>query len=165
MTDRSGSIFADRPPFLNGDAAKHHRPAEPSPAQVGAEVTVRAIRQYHEARAFYSKVFSPDADRRKELDDWSMVATDMTVAARSQLLMAVLTWPMEGDPFFSHPSRRAGTAVRPRGVLFEGRLYLGVQDPDDDTSLGEEGNRSHPMRLTILDASSIIDLDKIGGAL
>jgi hypothetical protein len=52
MGARSNSIFADRPGFLNGVSNGKCEPTTPIPAEVGAEVTVRAIRQYNDARAF-----------------------------------------------------------------------------------------------------------------
>jgi hypothetical protein len=89
----------------------------------------------------------------------------MIVNAESHLLCALLAWPMDGDPFCPFSSDLPDRAVRPRGVQFEGKLYLAVQDPDSDVPLGEENPKGGwVMRLSVLDATSIIDLGETGGA-
>jgi hypothetical protein len=140
------------------------RAANVTPAELGARITLRAIRAYHEAHAFYDQIEADIGDDRA-LDDWSSAAVEMMVDADAHLLMAILTWPVEGDPFFPSSEMRCKSAIRPRGVVVQGKLYAGIQDPDDDTPLGEKGESSNPMRLTIIPMANVANVEPEGGAL
>ena len=123
-----------------------------------ADVTIRAIRSYRRARADYERRASLEA-----IGDWSNLLADMFVEAERSLVAALLTWPAEGDPFFTCSSDRIRTGMRPRGVAFEGRIYLAVPE-DAEIAPGREDPRGGDvMRLAIVEVPNIIELDARGG--
>jgi hypothetical protein len=163
MGDRSGSIFERHPEIFNGGSQDQPRPCKRDPVEAGGLVTVRAIRRFIEAREFHESM-GLHLVHNTLPDGWGSTACEMLIDADSNLLVALLTWPVEGDPFIAFASDRPKFALRPRGVLFEGRLYAAIQDPEDGTPLGEQrADGIHVMKLAVIDMAHVIDLATIGG--
>ncbi len=95
---------------------------------------------------------------RPDQTKWPVMAEHLAVQADRSLVLAILaTAPDfgEGDVFGAQQDRWPG-----RGVQVGGKLYLAIPHPDRDDDDGGDG--TDLMRLAILDADRILDLEPSG---
>ena len=108
-----------------------------------------AIARYRETLAF--------SEVATRLDDgkWSVLATEAATDAEETLIKTILAGRDDFDEMDT--TRAVYRRWKARGVRSHDRIYLAVPDPDCD----DEESDVWIMRLVVLDADAIIDMETI----
>lgn len=130
-----------------------------TPTDLARTAMLRAIERRAEIRGEAEAIRRRVAER-PELAKWSAMASASEVEAERSLVLAILA---TGEDFAESDVCSGAQQDRwpARGVRVDGRVFLAIPDPareDDD----DGGNGQDLMRLIIVDAYRILDLDNSG---